>query len=655
MAINGFAIGISALSVSTKALDLIGQNIANANTPGYSRQRIDLASTTAGQQVGTGVTINRFTRYEVPTISTARRSSSANLSAVTARLDTRRQVETALRPTTDGIGDQLDTFFTKAAALTTRPNDSASRRELLGTADNMARQFNAAAGDLDLLRADVGRRVDQAVGEVNTFAQKIADLNAEIANVESRGDQPNDLKDQRDQLISDLSERIDVRVVPLKFGAVNILAGNTAVVVGDSAMQFATSIDAFGQKQVVTVNTTPVPVNFEAGSITGTIREYNVDLPATRARLDALAAKFIQAVDQVQATGIALTGPRAAAVASRGVTDPAALLSTQNLPIPVTAGQLIVSVTNSGTGARTNSVVAIDPATQSLNDVAAAITAATGGQVQTTVDVPQNTLRFQAQPGFTFDFAARPSNPPQAVSMGGTSQPTVGGAYTGAANDTFRFQIAGTGTIGTTPGLSLDVRNAANTVIATLNVGQGYTPGTPLAAGNGITVSLTAGTTTNGTFSSALYAPPDAAGLLGAFGVSGVFRGSSATDIAVRPELLADPSQLALSRTGQPGDSGNAKLMADLQDRPLFGNRTLTLEYLDIVGSVGAEVTSLGDQAAAQAGVQSSLFAQEQAGVGVDMNEETLQLLNYQRMVQAASKYISVVNTALDSVFDILR
>ena len=287
--------------------------------------------------------------------------------------------------------------------------------------------------------------------------------------------------------------------------------------------------------------------------------------------------------------------------------------------------------------------------------MAAAVTAATGGQVQATVDVPQNTLRFQAQPGFSFDFAARPSNPPQAVAIGGTAVPTVGGAFTGTGNDTYSFQITGTGTIGTTPGLNLEVRDAANTLIATLNVGEGYTPGTPLAAGNGVTVSLTAGTTTNGTFSSDLYAPPDAAGLLGAFGVSGLFQGSSATDIAVRPDVLADPSLVALSRTGQPGDSGNAKLLADIQDRAVFGNRTLTVEYLDIVGSVGADVTSLDDQASAQFGVQSSLFAQEQAAVGVDMNEETLQLLNYQRMVQAASKYISVVNSALDSVFDILR
>jgi len=654
MAINGFAIGISGLSVAQRALELVGQNIANANTAGYSRQRIDLTNTTAGGPVGTGVAVQRFTRYAAPTVTTARRNSLSDLASLTARLDSRRQVETALRTAPGGIGDQLDTFFVKAAALTTRPNDSASRRELLGTADSLAQQLNAAASDIDRQRVDVGRQVDQAVNEVNTYAKQIAELNARIAEAVGRGDQPNDYLDQRDQLITNLSRRIDIETVSQPYGVVNVLAGNTPVVVGDTALQFAVGVDAGGAKSVVTTGVAPVPVRFRSGSIAGSLQEFNIDLPASRTRLDALAAKFIQSVDQVQATGIALSGPRTLVTASRGVNDPAALLSTQNLALPVVAGQLVISVTDSGTGTRTNSVVAIDPASQSLNDVAAAITAATGGQVQATVDVPQNALRFQAQPGFSFDFAARPSNPPQAVAIGGTAVPTVGGAYTGAANDTYSFAVSGSGTIGTTPGLNLEVRDASNTLIATLNVGQGYTPGTPLAAGKGITVSLTAGTTTNGTFASDLYAPPDAAGLLGAFGVGGLFNGSSATDIAVRPDVLADPSLVALSRTGQPGDSGNAKLLADVQDRPLFGNRSLTLEYLDIAGSVGAQVTSLDDQATSQFGVQSSLFSQEQGIVGVDQNEETLALLNYSRMVQASSKYISAVNDALDSILNII-
>lgn len=652
MAINSFAIGISALSVSQRALELVGQNIANSNTVGYSRQRIDLQNTTAGGPVGTGVSVKRFTRYEVSTITAAKRTSTSDLAALTARLDSRRQIESALRSAPSGIGDQLDTFFAKAAALTTRPTDITSRRELLSTADNLARQLNGAAADIDLQKANVGRTIDQAVAEVNTIAKQIADLNDKIAEAEGRGDQPNDYLDQRDQLITDLSQRVDVQVTPLQFGSVNILSGNTPVVVGDTALQFAVSTVGT-QKTVTTTGTPPVPVTFNSGTIAGALQEYNTDIPATRARLDAVAAKFIQQVDQIQATGIALTGPRTTATASRGVTDPTALLSTQNLPIPVVAGQLVVSVTNTGTGTRTNNVVAIDPATQSLNDVAAAITAATGGNVQATVDVPQNTLRFQAQPGFSFDFAARPSTPPQNVNIGGTAVPTVGGAFTGSANDNYTFQINGTGTIGTTPGLSLTVTNAASQVIATLNVGQGYTPGTPLAAGNGITVSLTAGTTTNGSFQSALYAPPDAAGLLGAFGVSGVFSGSSATDIAVRPEVLADPTQLALSRTGQPGDSTNAKRLADVQDKSVFGTNTLHLEYLDIAGQTGAQVAALGDQSTSQSGVQQSLFNQEQAVVGVDQNEETLNLMNYQRMVQAASKYLSVVNTALDSIIAI--
>jgi flagellar hook-associated protein FlgK len=324
--------------------------------------------------------------------------------------------------------------------------------------------------------------------------------------------------------------------------------------------------DANGNMVVTEAGTTN-PVSFNSGSLAAMLQDYNQTIPGVRSRLDGLANSLIGQLNQVNATGLGTAGPFTTTAGSVGVADPTAPLAAQNLPFPIQAGQLVVSVTNAATGNRTNATVAIDPATQSLSDVAAAITAATGGNVQAAVDPTTNALTFTAQPGFQFDFAGRDTNPPG------------GGAV----------------------------------------------------------------------------ANPDTANLLSGLGVNGLFTGSGAAGIAVNPAVTADPRLLAASRTGLPGDGTNLERMAAVRDTPAINGRTLGAEFTDLAGTVGADVQSLGDQRTSQAGVLQNLSAQEQSVGGVDTNEELVHLLDFQRMIEGASKYMSVVNTALDSIMNIIR
>lgn len=553
-----FTIGTTALAAGTRAMDLVGQNIANASTPGYHRQAVNLVSLDVGGTNGVGVGVGTITRFAAPPLRTAILRGTADQSALTARLDARQQVEAALAPGTGGIDGRLEDFFNQVEQLTTRPDDTALRRTALASADGLAKQFNAAAGDIDRLRADLGQQAGQAVAEVNDLAAQVADLNARIAPIETRGEQANDLRDRRDQLVQQIAERIDVRAVEQPDGTVNLLAPGRPVVVGNFATRFQVGPDAAGNLAVTEAGTTDA-VRVSGGRLGGLLQEYNHDIPATRGRLDNLAREVVRRVDQIQATGLGTAGPLTDLRGTRGVADPATPLVAQNLPIAPRAGPLTVSVTDAA-GTRTDSAIAIDPATQSLTDVAAAITAGTGGQVQASVDAATNALRFQAQSGFRFDFAG----------SGGSD--------------------------------------------------------------------------------------PDTAGILPALGVNGVFTGTDAASLAVRPDLLADPGLLAGSRTGQPGDGTNFERLAALRDQPLFaGSRTLAGEALDIASGVGADVKQLGDQQSAQDGVLQNLNAQEQAVAGVDINEELVHLLDYQRMVQSASRYLSVVNSALDEMMNIVR
>lgn len=560
---NAFPIGTSAITVGRRALDLIGQNLANAVTPGYSRQSLNLVNRVTGA-LGSGVDAAFITRFSAPAVRTAILTANADQGAFDARIAARQQIEVAFGTTEGGLGAQIGDFFNQAELIVGRPEDTAARRPLVAAAAEIARQFNAAAGNIDRLRADLATSVPRELDEVNGLAKQIADFNLRISFVEQGGDQANDLRDQRDRLVDTLSKRIDVRVVNQPFGVVNVIANGAAVVVGEFAGQFDATTDPTGNIRI-NERSTGQPVTFSSGTLGGAVREHNVEIPATRQRLDALAGELARRVNAVQSTGLGLDGPITSTAGTSSVTSPAVPLASAGLPFPVAAGTLTVSVTDTATGNRTNTGVTIDPATQSLNDVATALSAVPG--LQATVDPVSNTLSLQAQPGFAFDFAGRDTNPPG------------GGAV----------------------------------------------------------------------------ANPDAPGLLTGLGLNGLFAGNTATNLAVRPELLADPNRLAASRTGAPGDGTNLERLAAIRDVPVFGGRTLVGEFADQAASVGGDVRALADQQAAQDGLVQNLFAQEQSVVGVDENEEFVRLLDFQRMIQGASRYLSVVNGALDEIVNIIK
>lgn len=566
---NAFPIGISALAVGRRGMDLAGQNIANASTPGYRRQTLNAVTRVSGN-VGTGVAVSRLTRYDAPPVRTAILAGTSEQSFVSTRLSARQQIETALGTGDGSIGGKLDQLFNNIEALSSRPSESASRRQVISSASELAGQFNSVAGDLDRLKFDLGQQTTQTVNDVNSLTSQIADLNGRIESILRQGQQANELQDQRDQLVENLSKKVDMRVVNMDYGVVNVIGHDTALVVSNTATKLAVAGNSSNGLDV-TVSGQTTPLSFNGGELGGLLREYNVEIPATRARLDTLAMTAAGQLDKIQATGLGLDGPVTSLVGTRSVADPTQPLATQGLNPPMTAGTLLIHPTDLNGQTRQSMSITVDPNTMSLNDLAAAITSGTAGLVQATVDTPQNVLRLTGQAGIGFDFSGRPDSPPMAM----FASPTV--------NDT------------------------------------------------------------------------DTANVLGSLGVGGLFTGTDAGTLKVRPEIVADPDLLATSRSGRSGDAANLERFAALRDQPLVSGRTLSAEYVDLASSVGVSVKSLGDQQTAQAGLLQNLNAQEQSIAGVDINEELLHLLDYQRMVEGASRFMSVVNSALDSVFEITQ
>jgi flagellar hook-associated protein 1 FlgK len=404
--IAAFAIGTSALDTAQSALNVIGQNISNATTTGYHDQAVDLVNTASGN-AGTGVDVATITRYADAPIDTAVYASNSAQAATGAQLAIGQQVQTALNSGTGGIGDQLNGFFNQVDELTSQPDSTAQRQQVISTAGTLANQLNAAAGSIDQLRADTGTQIRQGITQVNKLATQIAGLNSQISVSVASGQQPNNLLDQRDDAITSLSQLIGIRTVNQPNGVVNVLGESGPVVVGQFATSFQVAADPAGNL-TVSQSDSSQPVTIDSGSIGGRLQAYNTGIPATTSQLDALAGRLAQQVNQIQATGLGTTGPFAAATGSVSAASAAAPLSAAGLPFPVTAGQLTVSVTDAA-GNRANSTIAINPATDSLQSLAAALNGVTGLQASVT---PGNQLQIKAQSGYSFDFAGRDTNPP---------------------------------------------------------------------------------------------------------------------------------------------------------------------------------------------------------------------------------------------------
>ncbi len=230
------------------------------------------------------------------------------------------------------------------------------------------------------------------------------------------------------------------------------------------------------------------------------------------------------------------------------------------------------------------------------------------------INPSNNTLQIVAANGYAFDFAGRlPSAP---IPGQGNIAASISGSYTGSTNDTYTYTVsgagAGGGTVGVTPGLTLQVTDGNNNLLGSFNIGQGYSPGSALAAINGVTANIASGTVNNGdSFQVPVTANPDTGNLLTALGLNTLFTGNDAATLAVQPGLIGQAQLLSGSLDGDPGDGSNFTKIANVQNAPLLSNGTQTLSqyFANTVSDVGVRVQNLTNQQTAQQALGQQLSA----------------------------------------------
>lgn len=225
--------GLSGLMAFQSALATTSHNIANANTPGYSRQRVELTTNLPGSvgtggrsiHIGTGVNVQSISRLHDEFMTQQVRSHGANVAQSDTMSSWISQLDGVLGDSATGLAPALNQFFGAVQDVANSPASSSARQALLGQAGSLAARFQEMDGQMDALRAGVNQSLSSAVGEVNRLAESIAKANTTIAVSQGNGGASADLLDQRDQLVADLAQRVPLNTVIQDDGSMSVFIG----------------------------------------------------------------------------------------------------------------------------------------------------------------------------------------------------------------------------------------------------------------------------------------------------------------------------------------------------------------------------------------------------------------------------------------------
>jgi flagellar hook-associated protein FlgK len=252
--------------------------------------------------------------------------------------------------------------------------------------------------------------------------------------------------------------------------------------------------------------------------------------------------------------------------------------------------------------------------------------------------------------------------PSGVTSQGSTDslEVTVSGSYSGDGNGFFRFIPDGDGEIGVTPGLTVGVFDETGTRIATLDVGQGYSHGDELDVAHGVTIAFKSGRLSGSSqeqFAFDTLADPDTADALVAFGLNTFFTGSTASNLGIAERIMSDPNLIAAGLKPNSGDGANLGRLLEMRDLSIDNLGGLSVEsfYSDLASEVGFETKRATDLIAGEEEILSFLEEQREAISGVNIDEEMVNLVQYQQAFQASSRFINTVNEMTEVLINLGR
>ncbi|MCA8095278.1 flagellar hook-associated protein FlgK [Burkholderia anthina] len=653
-------LGVSGLNAALWGLTTTGQNISNAATPGYSVERPVYAEA-SGQYTSSGylpqgvntVTVQRqYSQYLNDQLNSAQSQSGA----LSTWYSLVAQLNNYVGSPTAGISTAITNYFTGLQGVANNASDPSVRQTAMSNAQTLADQITAAGQQYDALRQSVNTQLTSTVSQINTYTAQIAQLNQQITAANSQGQPPNQLMDQRDLALSNLSSLAGVQVVRNDSGYSVFLAGGQPLVVADKSYQLATVASSSDPGELTVVsqgiaganpqgpNQTLPDSSLSGGTLGGLLAFRNQTLDPAQAQLGAIATSFAAQVNGQNALGVDLSGmpggklftiPDPAVYANQGNTGNASLsVSFADASQPTTSDY---TLSYDGTN-----YTLTDRASGTVVGQSTSMPASIGGLDFSFADGTQMNAGDQftvlptrgALDGFALATssgsaiaAASPVVASAATTNSGSATITQGGVsagyqvpsttltYDAATQSLSGFPAGTTVTIASTPPRTVEIADGTTQVPYDPSVGATLTmSGTAQGAMNGVTVSL-AGTPADGdSFRIGPYA-------------------------------------------GGTNDGSNALALSQIVSAKSFGNgsTTLTGAYAGYVNGIGNSASQLKSSSAAQTSLVGQITTAQQAVSGVNQNEEAANLMQYQQLYQANAKVIQTAATLFQTVLGLFN
>jgi flagellar hook-associated protein 1 FlgK len=420
--------GISSiLQIATKALlaeqlgvEVTGHNIANVNTEGYSRQRVNLVTATPVPSsygpLGTGVDVRGIERAFDPFVTARLNDKNSVLSYYQTRSDVLEQIATYFNETQDGgLNELFSQFFAALNDLADNPTGAGERQALLYQSLSLCDAFNSRANQLVQERANLLQQISPTIEEINSYAANIAQLTREIVESEADGQNANDLRDQRELEVSRLSELIDVQTYTTGDGTLSVaLPNGLPLVQGVVSFDLTYQISAPDTVELIWQGPGGITEQIDtsilsSGELTALIQTRDEVIHRYQQELDQLAKNLIIAVNDQHSQGVGLE-LFSQTKGTYQVSDPAVAMST-SLPLgnQIVVGTLQISVDRDGEPLVMDTI-AIDPSL-SLNDLVVSINTHPILSTYLTASVEDNSLKIETNlASDTFGFAGDDSH-----------------------------------------------------------------------------------------------------------------------------------------------------------------------------------------------------------------------------------------------------
>ncbi|SPA52190.1 flagellar hook-associated protein FlgK [Cupriavidus taiwanensis] len=636
-----FSIGLSGLNTAQNALTTTGHNFANSATEGYSRQNTIVASA-GGQYTSQGfygfgsnttTVIRVYDEFLTGQLRGAT-SASASLAAYSNQIS---QIDNLLADQKGGLAPLMQKFFAAVQAVADTPADPAARQGMLSAGQALVGQVRSASNYFKQLQAGVNEQVGTAVTQVNAYTRQIANLNQEITRLKaaSGGQPPNDLLDQRDHAVAELTKLVGAKVVVQDSGTYNVFVGNgQPLVMGNDAYELKAVASAADPNRTVVAYTLPTGAVIESepgaltgGSLGGLLQFRTETLDPAQSAIGRLSLAIGASFNAQHQLGIDLNGAPG--------TDMFKLGNATTIP---NANNTIKTTVATATIDNASALTASDYSLH-FDGINYTLTRLSDNQ-QVVTPVPAGgatyPLQFSAD-GFTVEI-----NGPMGTNDSFTVQPTRNAAtgFDMAINDPAKIAAASPAYIEATTG------NKGNATASLSKVAPGFTPpaGKITAEFDGTSYIFKVG--------GVAMAPQPV----------GVPNGSN-TDFTLNGLTFsfggtpaAGDSFTLGSNAGAVKDNGNMLALARLQNAKTIGGVSSFSEaYAQLVNDVGTRAKSVKIASASQDSITTQIKTAQQSVSGVNMDEETVSMLRFQQLYQANARVIQTAGTLFDTIIGIGR